>query len=93
MKAAAVAQEVFRREPNHPGAAHYILHAFDDPDHAILGVAAARRYATIAPAAPHALHMPSDIFLSGDAGSARTSAGDQAGSRVPRRTPPAGRQA
>ena len=63
MQAAAVAQEVFRREPNHPGAAHYILHAFDDPDHAVLGLAAARRYAEIAPEAPHALHMPSHIFL------------------------------
>ena len=63
MRAAAVAQEVFRREPNHPGAAHYILHAFDDPDHAILGLPAARRYAEIAPAAPHALHMPSHTFL------------------------------
>jgi tetratricopeptide (TPR) repeat protein len=63
MRAAAIAQEVFRREPNHPGAAHYILHAFDDPDHAILALPAARRYAGIAPAAPHALHMPSHIFL------------------------------
>jgi tetratricopeptide (TPR) repeat protein len=63
MPAAAVAQEVLRREPNHPGAAHYILHAFDDPDHAVLGLPAARRYAKIAPAAPHALHMPSHIFL------------------------------
>jgi tetratricopeptide (TPR) repeat protein len=63
MRAAAVAQEVFRREPNHPGAPHYILHAFDDPDHAVLGLPAARRYAEIAPAAPHALHMPSHIFL------------------------------
>jgi tetratricopeptide (TPR) repeat protein len=63
MRAAAVAQEVFRREPNHPGAAHYILHAFDDPDHAVLGLPAARRYAEIAPEAPHALHMPSHIFL------------------------------
>jgi tetratricopeptide (TPR) repeat protein len=63
MRAAAVAQEVYRREPNHPGAAHYILHAFDDPDHAVLALPAARRYADIAPAAPHALHMPSHIFL------------------------------
>ncbi|MCC2662857.1 MAG: uncharacterized protein K0S35_779 [Geminicoccaceae bacterium] len=63
MRAAAVAQEVFRREPKHPGAAHYMLHAFDDPDHAVLGLPAARRYAEIAPAAPHALHMPSHIFL------------------------------
>ena len=63
MRAAAVAQEVFRREPNHPGAAHYTLHAFDKPDHAVLGLPAARRYAEIAPPAHHALHMPSHIFL------------------------------
>ena len=63
MRAGAIAQEVWRREPNHPGAAHYILHAFDDPDHAVLALPAARRYAEIAPAAPHALHMPSHIFL------------------------------
>ena len=63
MQAAAIAQEVYRREPNHPGGAHYTLHAFDDPDHAVLALAAARRYAEIAPAAPHALHMPSHIFL------------------------------
>jgi tetratricopeptide (TPR) repeat protein len=63
MRAAAIAQEVYRKEPNHPGGAHYLLHAFDDPDHAILALPAARRYAEIAPAAPHALHMPSHIFL------------------------------
>jgi tetratricopeptide (TPR) repeat protein len=63
MRAAAVAQEVFRREPDHPGGAHYILHAFDDPDHAVLALPAARRYAAIAPEAPHALHMPSHISL------------------------------
>jgi tetratricopeptide (TPR) repeat protein len=63
MRAAAIAQEVYRKEPDHPGGAHYLLHAFDDPDHAILALPAARRYAEIAPAAPHALHMPSHIFL------------------------------
>ena len=63
MRAGAIAQEVWRRAPDHPGAAHYILHAFDDPDHAVLALPAARRYAEIAPAAPHALHMPSHIFL------------------------------
>ncbi len=63
MRAGAVALEVHGKAPNHPGAAHYILHAFDDPDHAILALPAARRYAEIAPAAPHALHMPSHIFL------------------------------
>ncbi|MEX2261258.1 MAG: tetratricopeptide repeat protein [Bryobacteraceae bacterium] len=63
MQAAAIAQEVFRKNPNHPGAAHYVIHAFDDPDHAILGLPAAKRYAEIAPEAYHARHMPSHIFL------------------------------
>lgn len=63
LQAAARALEVYQQAPNHPGAAHYILHAFDDPDHAILALPAARRYAAIAPTAPHALHMPSHIFL------------------------------
>lgn len=62
-KAGAIALEVYRRNPNHPGAAHYIIHAFDDPDHAILALPAARRYASIAPEAHHARHMPSHIFL------------------------------
>jgi hypothetical protein len=52
-----------RREPEHPGAAHFIIHAFDDPDHAPLGLPAARSYAGIAPSAAHALHMPSHIFV------------------------------
>jgi tetratricopeptide (TPR) repeat protein len=63
MRAGAIALEVARKEPNHPGATHYILHSFDDPDHAILALRAARRYAEIAPEALHALHMPSHIFL------------------------------
>ncbi|MFI5176204.1 MAG: hypothetical protein ACHQKY_15185 [Terriglobia bacterium] len=63
MQAGAIALDVFQKNPNHPGAAHYIIHAFDDPEHAILALPAARRYAEIAPAAPHARHMPSHIFL------------------------------
>ncbi|GKS56994.1 hypothetical protein YTPLAS18_05210 [Nitrospira sp.] len=63
MKAGALVQEVYRREPDHPGGAHYMLHAFDDPDHAVLALRAAEQYAEIAPGAPHALHMPSHIFL------------------------------
>jgi tetratricopeptide (TPR) repeat protein len=63
MQAAALAQDVFARRPQHPGAAHYVIHAFDTPDHAILGLPAAERYAKIAPAASHALHMPSHIFV------------------------------
>src|SRR5829696_7817783 len=62
-QAGAIALEVYQKNPNHPGAAHYIIHAFDDPDHAILALAAARRYASIAPEAHHARHMPSHIFL------------------------------
>jgi tetratricopeptide (TPR) repeat protein len=62
-KAGAIALEVYQKNPNHPGAAHYIIHAFDDPDHAILALPAARRYASIAPGAHHAQHMPSHIFL------------------------------
>jgi len=62
-RAGAIALEVYQKNPNHPGAAHYIIHAFDDPDHAILALPAARRYADIAPEAHHARHMPSHIFL------------------------------
>ena len=62
-RAGAIALGVYEKNPNHPGAAHYIIHAFDDPDHAILALPAARRYADIAPEAHHARHMPSHIFL------------------------------
>src|SRR5262245_36503000 len=62
-RAGAIALEVYQKNPNHPGAAHYIIHAFDDPEHAILALPAARRYASIAPEAHHARHMPSHIFL------------------------------
>ncbi len=63
MKAAAVVEEVFARNPNHPGAAHYLIHSYDDPIHAPVGLRAARVYSKIAPAASHALHMPSHIFV------------------------------
>lgn len=63
MKAAAVAEEVFDANPRHPGAAHYLIHAYDDPVHAPLGLRPARIYDQIAPAASHALHMPSHIYL------------------------------
>ena len=62
-RAGAIALDVYEKDPNHPGAAHYIIHAFDDPEHAILALPAARRYAGIAPEAHHARHMPSHIFL------------------------------
>src|ERR1043165_1616213 len=61
--AGAIALDVYQKNPDHPGAAHYIIHAFDDPDHAPLALPAARRYAQIAPEAFHALHMPAHIFV------------------------------
>jgi tetratricopeptide (TPR) repeat protein len=61
-KAGAVLQKLFTEEPDHPGVAHYLIHSYDKPQLAELGLPAARRYAKIAPAAPHALHMPSHIF-------------------------------
>ncbi len=64
MRAGAIAQTVFRNNPQHPGAAHMIIHAFDDPTHAPLGEYAARAYSHIAPAASHAQHMTTHIFLS-----------------------------
>jgi tetratricopeptide (TPR) repeat protein len=62
-QAAAVLNPLFERHPEHPGLAHYIIHANDSPQLAHLGLDAARRYAKIAPAAPHAQHMPSHIFV------------------------------
>ncbi len=62
-QAAAILNPLFRRFPEHPGLAHYIIHANDSPQLASLGLDAARRYAQIAPSAPHAQHMPSHIFV------------------------------
>src|SRR5882762_573911 len=61
-KAGAILEKVFDIEPNHPGVAHYLIHSYDKPQLAELGLPAARRYAAIAPFAPHAVHMPSHIF-------------------------------
>jgi len=63
MRAGALAEDVLRRNPDHPGAAHYVIHAFDDPAHAPLGLPAARAYSKIAPGAAHARHMTSHIFV------------------------------
>jgi len=63
MRAAAIAQHVFTKNPQHPGAAHYLIHGVDDATHAPLGVDAARALSRIAPDSPHALHMTSHIFL------------------------------
>jgi len=61
-RAAKLFEEVYSHQPNHPGVLHYLIHAYDDPEHAQLGLKAARAYAKAAAAAPHALHMPSHIF-------------------------------
>lgn len=61
-KAVAVLNPLFQRRPDHPGLAHYIIHACDSPDMAPMGLDAARRYAEIAPSSAHAVHMPSHIF-------------------------------
>jgi tetratricopeptide (TPR) repeat protein len=62
LKAAAILEKMFVKYPDHPGVAHYLIHSYDAPPLARQGLPAARRYASIAPAAPHALHMPSHIF-------------------------------
>ena len=62
LKAAGILEKAFAEQPNHPGVAHYLIHSYDYPPIARRGLSAARRYADIAPAAPHALHMPSHIF-------------------------------
>lgn len=62
LKGAAILEPIFARLPQHPGVAHYLIHLYDYPPIAAKGLEAARRYARIAPAAPHAQHMPSHIF-------------------------------
>jgi tetratricopeptide (TPR) repeat protein len=63
MRAAALVEQVYAKNPQHPGAAHYLIHAYDDPVHAPLGLRFADAYSKIAPAASHALHMPSHIYF------------------------------
>jgi tetratricopeptide (TPR) repeat protein len=62
-EAGAILNQVLAEEPDHPGVAHYLIHSFDYPPLAELALPAARRYAGIAPASPHAQHMPSHIFI------------------------------
>ena len=62
LKAAAILERLFKEQPEHPGLAHYIIHALDHPPLAPRALEAARRYSQIAPSAPHALHMPSHTF-------------------------------
>src|SRR2546428_7211792 len=61
-QAAQLFEEVYARSPDHPGVLHYQIHLYDDPAHAEKGLEAARKYAKVAAAVPHALHMPSHIF-------------------------------
>jgi tetratricopeptide (TPR) repeat protein len=60
--AAEILEPIYSRQPDHPGVAHYLIHAYDSTELAARGLPAATAYAKIAPAAPHALHMPSHIF-------------------------------
>ncbi|MEO8433197.1 MAG: hypothetical protein ABI592_16965, partial [Acidobacteriota bacterium] len=89
MRGAALAEEVFARNPQHPGAAHYLIHSYDDPIHAPLGLRPARVYAKIAKDAAHALHMPSHIFLASgmwdDVVSSNEASRDAADARVRRK--------
>ena len=62
LKGAAILEPIFKRQPRHPGVAHYLIHLYDYPPIAEKGLDAAKRYSEIAPAAPHAQHMPSHIF-------------------------------
>jgi hypothetical protein len=62
LKAGAILDKLFARRPDHPGLAHYVIHTYDVPPLAAHALEAARRYAKIAPSAPHALHMPSHTF-------------------------------
>src|SRR4051812_7064814 len=62
LKAAQILEVQFKKHPDHPGVAHYLIHSYDFPSIAEKGMEAARRYSQIAPSAPHALHMPSHIY-------------------------------
>ncbi len=61
-KAAGILEKAYAKQPEHPGVLHYLIHSYDFPPLAARGLATAQRYATVAPSAPHALHMPSHIF-------------------------------
>lgn len=60
---AQIAKSILKENPNHPGALHYLIHAYDDPQHAAMAIQAANSYAQVAPDAAHALHMPSHIYV------------------------------
>ena len=62
-KGARIAQGILDENPKHPGALHYLIHSYDDPEHAPLAIEAANNYSKVAPDAGHALHMPSHIYI------------------------------
>ena len=62
LKSAAILEKLYEQNPQHPGVSHFIIHAYDFAPLADKGIPAARRYANIAPAVPHARHMPSHIY-------------------------------
>jgi len=89
LKGAAILEPLFKRYPQHPGVAHYLIHLYDYPPIAEKGLDAALRYSKIAPAAPHAQHMPSHIFtrvgywkesIAANTASVRAAKADKAGS-------------
>lgn len=63
LQAGAITEKILAEHPDHPGALHYNIHAYDTPEHATFGLAAADKYALVAPAAIHALHMPAHIYF------------------------------
>src|SRR5215467_11076540 len=63
LKGAAILEKLLVKLPNHPGVIHYLLHAYDNPRYAARGLAAARRFAKVAPSSPHALQFPAHIFV------------------------------
>src|SRR3989475_1384452 len=84
LTAADILEKQFAKHPDHPGVAHYLIHSYDAPPIAPKGVPAARRYASIAPAAPHALHMPSHIFTRVGAWADSAATNDRAASAAKR---------
>jgi tetratricopeptide (TPR) repeat protein len=62
LKAARILERVWTKQPEHPGVLHYLIHSYDFPPLASRGLETAKRYASVAPSAPHALHMPSHVF-------------------------------
>jgi tetratricopeptide (TPR) repeat protein len=93
MRAAAALEDAFAAHPNHPGLAHYLIHSYDDPAHASRGLPAARAYFAIAPAAPHALHMTSHIYLAAGMWADVVAANERATNVAARRAEAAGRRA